>query len=416
MQHVQVLHDRVARPVFVHASLAPRLQRVEHDGTELAHAILLLSFDLCEQIGESPRVLENPTKLGRIVTSNAHLNLRLLYRTAPPDVASLFSKSTDAMRNAVILDSAVPRLFLCGASVRFVRGGTTSRARRPSFGPSRVPRLAFSVSHPWREGEPSEKAPRNCEERPWSALKRTSRTTPPALGDPPMKHAADIASTSTDAPESPIPTSMLRRSYSCPVYTLKLVRERTVRYRATIGDPTAAATAALQVLAADADREHFVVLFLNTAKELIGAHVAFIGSLNAMGAITVREVFKAAIVANAEAIIVSHCHPSGNTRPSPSDQQTTDRLVEASKIWMASRCGSADSTSATVCVEARRKSRQRSSGLATTTTSVASTRRRSHTSASRLWIARSSDGPKKSRSTFGRIVEIASSLRSWSRG
>jgi DNA repair protein RadC len=48
------------------------------------------------------------------------------------------------------------------------------------------------------------------------------------------------------------------------------------------------------------------VLFLNSAKKVIGAHIAFVGSLSAIGAITPREVFKAAIVANAAAIVIGH--------------------------------------------------------------------------------------------------------------
>lgn len=127
-------------------------------------------------------------------------------------------------------------------------------------------------------------------------------------------------------------TTKSRPAYSIPLYGLKLIRERTVRYRPTIDSPEAAAGAVLREIAGDADREYFVVLFLNTAKELIGAHVAFIGSLNAIGTVTPREVFKAAIIANAAAIILGHNHPGGDPQPSPQDQTTTDHLVEASKI------------------------------------------------------------------------------------
>lgn len=142
----------------------------------------------------------------------------------------------------------------------------------------------------------------------------------------------DTASSTPSLPNQRISPRRSTSNYSLPVYSLKLIRERTVRYRSTIDSPEAAAAAVLRVMAADADREHFIVLFLNTAKELIGAHVAFIGSLNAVGTVTAREVFKAAIVANASAIILGHNHPSGDVQPSPQDQTTTDHLVEASKV------------------------------------------------------------------------------------
>ncbi len=45
-----------------------------------------------------------------------------------------------------------------------------------------------------------------------------------------------------------------------------------------------------------------------------------------------REVFKAAILANAAAIICVHTHPSGDPSPSAEDMEITRRLVEAGKI------------------------------------------------------------------------------------
>jgi DNA repair protein RadC len=45
-----------------------------------------------------------------------------------------------------------------------------------------------------------------------------------------------------------------------------------------------------------------------------------------------REVFKAAILANAAAIILTHNHPSGDPTPSPDDLALTQRLVQAGQI------------------------------------------------------------------------------------
>ena len=44
------------------------------------------------------------------------------------------------------------------------------------------------------------------------------------------------------------------------------------------------------------------------------------------------EVLKAALVANASAVIVAHNHPSGDAEPSPEDLAVTTRLREAGRL------------------------------------------------------------------------------------
>ena len=45
-----------------------------------------------------------------------------------------------------------------------------------------------------------------------------------------------------------------------------------------------------------------------------------------------REVYRAAIAANAAAIILAHNHPSGDPTPSPEDRAVTDQLVAAGRL------------------------------------------------------------------------------------
>ena len=45
-----------------------------------------------------------------------------------------------------------------------------------------------------------------------------------------------------------------------------------------------------------------------------------------------REVFKAAILGNAAAIILFHNHPSGDPDPSREDRELTRRLIDAGRI------------------------------------------------------------------------------------
>ncbi len=79
------------------------------------------------------------------------------------------------------------------------------------------------------------------------------------------------------------------------------------------------------------DRERVVVLCLNTKNEPICIDISSIGSIN-MSIIHPREVFKNAILVNASKIIIAHNHPSGDITPSKSDDDITDRLVDAGKI------------------------------------------------------------------------------------
>ncbi len=117
-----------------------------------------------------------------------------------------------------------------------------------------------------------------------------------------------------------------------PLYTTKLVRERTFLFaeRAKVRAPQDLA-AVLRDYFGERDREEFVVCFLDTAGTLVGLHVASVGGL-AASIVEPRQVFKAAVLANAAAIIVAHNHPSGNLEPSREDVAVTKQLVEAGKV------------------------------------------------------------------------------------
>jgi len=78
-------------------------------------------------------------------------------------------------------------------------------------------------------------------------------------------------------------------------------------------------------------RERFVVVFLNTANGVEGYRIISEGTLNA-SLVGPREVYQAAINANAGALIILHNHPSGNPEPSHEDRMITKQLVEAGKI------------------------------------------------------------------------------------
>ena len=91
------------------------------------------------------------------------------------------------------------------------------------------------------------------------------------------------------------------------------------------------AGALLHAYLADVDREHFVVLMLDQKNRVIGIHTVPVGSLTA-SVVHPRETFKAAILANAAAIICGHNHPSGDCQPSKEDRAITQRLKEAGAL------------------------------------------------------------------------------------
>ena len=79
------------------------------------------------------------------------------------------------------------------------------------------------------------------------------------------------------------------------------------------------------------DREIFAVMLLNTKNHVVGINVVSIGSLTA-AVVHPREVFKAACLANAASIILTHNHPSGDPAPSKEDISITARLVQAGRL------------------------------------------------------------------------------------
>lgn len=115
------------------------------------------------------------------------------------------------------------------------------------------------------------------------------------------------------------------------IVSIKMVKESSILYgtrRITSADT--AAKLFLDYLEG-VDREHFVVICLNTKNEPTNITTSHIGSLNS-SIVHPREVFKTAVLSNAASIIVAHNHPSSDVSPSQEDIDVTKRLQEAGKI------------------------------------------------------------------------------------
>ena len=111
---------------------------------------------------------------------------------------------------------------------------------------------------------------------------------------------------------------------------VRLVRERVGRFGPTIccaGD----IAALLMPEMAKLDREHFVCLHLDAKNRLISRETVSIGHLTA-ALVHPREVWKAAILANAASVAFAHPHPSRDPEPSREDLELTRRLVRAGEL------------------------------------------------------------------------------------
>jgi DNA repair protein RadC len=77
--------------------------------------------------------------------------------------------------------------------------------------------------------------------------------------------------------------------------------------------------------------ESFQVLLLNTRKRLIRTEEISQGLLDQI-LVHPREVFRAAITANAAGIVLIHNHPSGDPAPSEADIKVTRDLIRAGQL------------------------------------------------------------------------------------
>lgn len=116
------------------------------------------------------------------------------------------------------------------------------------------------------------------------------------------------------------------------VLGLRVVKERSGRYE--FEDKIASSPRkARDILEAvfelsNLAEEVFIIMCLDTKNRVTGLFKVSQGSLNA-SIVHPREVFKRALMQNANSIILAHNHPSGDTTPSSNDMLITKRLNEA---------------------------------------------------------------------------------------
>lgn len=78
-------------------------------------------------------------------------------------------------------------------------------------------------------------------------------------------------------------------------------------------------------------QEQFWLVLLNRANEIIGATCLYTGG-SSSSIVEAKLIFSIALKCNANSIIISHNHPSGNIKPSNSDIEITKKVLSASKF------------------------------------------------------------------------------------
>jgi len=77
--------------------------------------------------------------------------------------------------------------------------------------------------------------------------------------------------------------------------------------------------------------ECFVILMLNTRRRVRGHQLLTIGTMDTI-LVHPREVFRAAVIASAAAVVLMHNHPSGESSPSEADIKVTRDLIRAGQL------------------------------------------------------------------------------------
>jgi len=126
----------------------------------------------------------------------------------------------------------------------------------------------------------------------------------------------------------PAPTTQrearLRHVLAAAHELLTRVASEAVKGRSIITDPSAMKDF-LRVYFAGAERESFVVVFLDATHRVIEAEELFAGTLT-QTSVYPREIARRALHFNAAAVCLSHVHPSGNAEPSRADEHLTSAI------------------------------------------------------------------------------------------
>lgn len=108
-------------------------------------------------------------------------------------------------------------------------------------------------------------------------------------------------------------------------YNLLRIQEEDNKFK--FSSSTEAGKFFLSLLGNTADKERFMVAFLDNSNRLIEVRTVSEGSI-AEAAVYPREILKMAIASDCKNIMLSHNHPGGSLKPSAQDMGLTQKLVD----------------------------------------------------------------------------------------
>lgn len=77
--------------------------------------------------------------------------------------------------------------------------------------------------------------------------------------------------------------------------------------------------------------EKMVMVCLDVNNDIIGLHEIAHGGINGCG-LRMADIYKRALLNNAFSIVIAHNHPSGKLKPSHTDVQFTEKVIEAGRL------------------------------------------------------------------------------------
>lgn len=114
-------------------------------------------------------------------------------------------------------------------------------------------------------------------------------------------------------------------------FTLARKMAEELRHEAPLLDSPERIAGLLREDCRHAGAETFRVILLNTRRRLIKVETLSQGTLDTI-LIHARDVFRAAILAHAAAVVIVHNHPSGDPTPSEADIKVTRDLIRAGQL------------------------------------------------------------------------------------
>lgn len=148
---------------------------------------------------------------------------------------------------------------------------------------------------------------------------------PPATEVEPLRCSDDLAAELLP-PAADARATRLRHVLAAAHELLVRIASQTMAGRCVLGSPELVKDF-LKILFAGAERESFIVIFLDAHMRVIATEELFLGTLTSTS-VYPREVVRHALHHNAAALICAHSHP-GHAEPSRADTHLTQSLKAA---------------------------------------------------------------------------------------